>query len=811
MALIKCKECGKDYSNLAQKCPNCGLATELNEEQSKLIKCIECNNVYSRNDEACPQCGCPTYYNLPSINHNQNSNLIRKIKARSILRGYFQTLYELYTTYIVKNSILILSVFTLILLIVWGIQTFSTQEQQDLTNEVDVQSAEITTSVPIDLSSTSFPVAIKPEQRIGILNTEMSSSQKFGYKQATTDSSSIRVTSLTTNSISIKLNQPSTVVLLDHQGKLIKENTSQSTGVSFDGLKENTDYVLMSLNNKNEYQDYIVFETMNPTEDIDLQYIINLDDSNSEELTIDIFGYYNGVTNYLLNNEHYHTRIDELNILHDSMIVKTSGTFDVKWSPETKVALSFTDKKGYFQVTYTSKKTATQSTSGSGRIEGRKTNSYLIATGEQVLILPVRSNSSITEDISLSINAPQNWGYNIGFTEPIDGFYKVEGDKEWMPLVPIQAYNLDNYIETSLKYPDMTFEFVYPKIADETEVNQLYDAWDMLYQIWGRSPEKGLRYTLFVADDNVSIYGGEYSTGQSYSTAYGLLNEMGVHQFYHVWQGWKYYIETNETYEKWWGEGFNRYFSHKVLEAVGDTNEGFQQLGNYYSVYKSSLDQGYKTSLLSTEYPYSGYEYNVGALFTYAMDKMLQSETNGSYSMDMVLKHVLDDWIDKGTHFTYSGMIDYINETSGVDFTQFFKDYLEDAKTPLILDEFESIAATNTGQSSDLFDGGIYGMQGPVELFGSKFNNIFSGNIEWAANNAISDVKLNNFKYTAILHSLDMGEFPTIVNQVLGIESNPELNKLNIYHNSKGGVIYVILTKTEDELMTFINNLSDLE
>lgn len=27
MALIKCSECGKEYSNLAQACPNCGCPT----------------------------------------------------------------------------------------------------------------------------------------------------------------------------------------------------------------------------------------------------------------------------------------------------------------------------------------------------------------------------------------------------------------------------------------------------------------------------------------------------------------------------------------------------------------------------------------------------------------------------------------------------------------------------------------------------------------------------------------------------------------------------------------------------------------
>lgn len=772
---------------------------------------MECKHVYSRNEEACPQCGCPTAYTVLSKHNHPKTNPNWTIKSSHFLQVYVPKLQDFYTQFIVKYSVHILSAFSILLLIIWGFQNISSNEPA-VNNEVEIPSENETTSTPIDVSNMTFPVAIKPAQRVGVLKVEEATSQtKFDYKQASTDASSLRVVSLTTTSISLKLDHATKVVLLDAQGKLVKEKPSQSTDVTFDGLKANTVYVLMSLNSKNEYQDYLVFETMNPSEDIDLQYFINVDDSNSEEVTIDIFGYFNGVSSYTLNNEQYHTHLDELDIQHDSMSVTTNGSYDVKWTPGTKITFLFNDKQGYFQVSYTSKKTATQSADGGGRVEGRKTSDYLIATGEQILVLPVRSNMSFSEDISLSMNAPLNWGYNIGFKEPIDGFYKVEKDKEWMPLAPIQAYNLSNYTESVLTYPDLTFEFIYPNTADVYEVNQLYDAWDMLYQIWGQSPEKGLRYTLFVANDDVEIYGGEYTTGQSYTTSYGLLNEMGVHQFYHVWQGWKYYIETNESYQKWWGEGFNRYFSHKVLEAVGDKAEGYQQLGNYYSAYMGSIDQGYKTALFSNDYPFGGYEYNVGALFTYAMDKQLQTETKGAYSMDIVLNHVLQEWKENGTPFTYNGMLTYIKETTGVDFTPFFNEYLITAENPLVLDEFASNVTANSGQSSGTFGGGIYGNQGPVELFANKFKDTFKGTIEMASNEAFSETKFNNFQYTAILHSLDMREFPSSFKQFLGINSDPEMNKLNIYHNSKGGTIYVIITKTEDELMKFINDLPSLD
>lgn len=37
MAMIKCKECGKDISSLADKCPNCGAPTHPTAEAMKNI------------------------------------------------------------------------------------------------------------------------------------------------------------------------------------------------------------------------------------------------------------------------------------------------------------------------------------------------------------------------------------------------------------------------------------------------------------------------------------------------------------------------------------------------------------------------------------------------------------------------------------------------------------------------------------------------------------------------------------------------------------------------------------------------------
>ncbi len=65
MALIQCSNCGKDVSDKAKICPNCG--TQLIDENSTpeqetpaVIVCEECGTEYAEDAEVCPNCGNPT-------------------------------------------------------------------------------------------------------------------------------------------------------------------------------------------------------------------------------------------------------------------------------------------------------------------------------------------------------------------------------------------------------------------------------------------------------------------------------------------------------------------------------------------------------------------------------------------------------------------------------------------------------------------------------------------------------------------------------------------------------------------------------
>lgn len=96
MALITCPNCGKQISDKAAACPQCGEAVVLAPavpEEPKPIICEECGTELQPDAEVCPNCGCPvntaeepgeeapqkvevTAVNLPQMNKNTKKYII---------------------------------------------------------------------------------------------------------------------------------------------------------------------------------------------------------------------------------------------------------------------------------------------------------------------------------------------------------------------------------------------------------------------------------------------------------------------------------------------------------------------------------------------------------------------------------------------------------------------------------------------------------------------------------------------------------------------------------------------------------------
>lgn len=85
MALVKCKECGKEISSNAKVCPNCGYKNDVKT-------CPECGKIVKHTDTVCPDCGYPLQKkNAQSI---INDNLDKITGARSKNYVTFKDLFK---------------------------------------------------------------------------------------------------------------------------------------------------------------------------------------------------------------------------------------------------------------------------------------------------------------------------------------------------------------------------------------------------------------------------------------------------------------------------------------------------------------------------------------------------------------------------------------------------------------------------------------------------------------------------------------------------------------------------------------------
>ncbi len=66
MALIKCSECGKDMSDHAKICPNCGC-------DNNIMFCPECDKQLSSKASMCPNCGSPIKKNKNTTKEETNA------------------------------------------------------------------------------------------------------------------------------------------------------------------------------------------------------------------------------------------------------------------------------------------------------------------------------------------------------------------------------------------------------------------------------------------------------------------------------------------------------------------------------------------------------------------------------------------------------------------------------------------------------------------------------------------------------------------------------------------------------------------
>ncbi len=81
MALISCSNCGKEVSDKAKVCPNCGyqLIEEFIAEEVPVI-CEDCGTEIPTDADVCPKCGCP----VPEKNEKFDEPAPQKVEIASV-------------------------------------------------------------------------------------------------------------------------------------------------------------------------------------------------------------------------------------------------------------------------------------------------------------------------------------------------------------------------------------------------------------------------------------------------------------------------------------------------------------------------------------------------------------------------------------------------------------------------------------------------------------------------------------------------------------------------------------------------------
>jgi RNA polymerase subunit RPABC4/transcription elongation factor Spt4 len=82
MALISCSNCGKEISDKAKSCPNCGyqLIEEIQQKNDIAIICEDCGREIPMDDESCPNCGCP----VPNKNDDSKETMPQRVEIASV-------------------------------------------------------------------------------------------------------------------------------------------------------------------------------------------------------------------------------------------------------------------------------------------------------------------------------------------------------------------------------------------------------------------------------------------------------------------------------------------------------------------------------------------------------------------------------------------------------------------------------------------------------------------------------------------------------------------------------------------------------
>jgi len=454
------------------------------------------------------------------------------------------------------------------------------------------------------------------------------------------------------------------------------------------------------------------FKTFRDMEEgFQLFYWLDLTEPSTHKVKVGVFGYYKDLSELYLDNYGYHTegglaRAQERELYSEpeiSMDIQENNKllqFDLKNNPE-----------GYFRLSYTSDKNAIV-TSNHG-IQGYFCPDYLIASHEQILYGPgafIGRSGILNENpdffrASLSLYMLGGWDASTGWEEESPGVYTFPATysskiEEFFHASHIYAYQSDAFIKETKQYGAHSFHIILSGSVDRRIINDLQTIYQFLTALWGGTMDIPA-YTIMITDppnndQSLYAYAGEWSTGQGFSSNWGIIGEMVIHQMFHLWNAWAKGIPCTHDYHMgFWYEGVNEYYCDKILTEIDFQTSSFPPhpcLEEWYRIYKTVRGTSADKPLIIKDegdpFPDKTLVYWKGAVFAYALDREIRNRSSGRYSLDDFLKHLLIQYNERGVLFSYAAILDYLRQIIPTGLDDWWQQYMVNNE-PLFLEEFE--------------------------------------------------------------------------------------------------------------------------
>jgi len=209
---------------------------------------------------------------------------------------------------------------------------------------------------------------------------------------------------------------------------------------------------------------------------------------------------------------------------------------------------------------------------------------------------------------------------------------------------------------------------------------QLFRAFELVQELWGSSID--VRYLGAFPTTSYHLWSGEWTNSQGVSANRGTPAvdvEVFLHQVYHRWNGWVYGTPIPGDGHQFYGEGWNKYYSDKILNQLHVFPDAWHYCQSWYEEYLRkvpSVDAPVTRPDLVASDQSSYIVYFKGALVAYLLDHEIQSCTHGLHSLDDLVKEI---WMTCGSQrkmLDYQKMLSMLLSITGEDFGTFFDTYV---------------------------------------------------------------------------------------------------------------------------------------